>query len=65
MFQSEFGYHVLKVIDRKPASFRAFKDVRYEIEARLYDERKNEAIGAVADELRASAKIENLEVVKA
>ncbi len=65
VFQSEFGYHVLKVFDRKPAAFRAFKEVRYEIEALLYDERKNEAIGAVADELRASATIENLEVVEA
>ncbi len=65
VFQSEFGYHVLKVFDRKPAVCREFKEVRYEIEALLYDERKNDAIGGVADQLRAMAEIENLEVVEA
>lgn len=64
VFQSEFGYHVLKVFDRKPSVLRAFKEVRYEIESMLYDERKNEVIGIKADKLRAMAKIENLEVVE-
>jgi parvulin-like peptidyl-prolyl isomerase len=65
VFQTEFGYHILKVRDRKPGGCREFKDVRYDIEGMLYEERKNEAIGAVADELRATADIQNLEIVEA
>ena len=65
VFQSEFGYHILKVLDQKSETCRAFKEVRYDIESMLFDARKNEAIGAVADELRASAEIQNLEVVEA
>lgn len=63
VFQSEFGYHILKVLDRKPEACREFKEVRYDIESMLFDVWKNNAIGAVADKLRAEALIENLEVV--
>lgn len=65
VFQTEFGYHILKVFDRRPAAARPFAEVRYDIEVLLFDERKNEAIGAVADELRAQADIRNLVVVEA
>ena len=64
VFQTEFGYHVLTVIDRKEEAVRPFEDVRYDIESMLYDERKNDAIGAVADASRAAANIENLEIVE-
>ncbi len=64
VFQTEFGYHVLTVIDRKEEAVRPFEDVRYDIESMLYDERKNDAIGVVADEARAAANIENLEIVE-
>jgi parvulin-like peptidyl-prolyl isomerase len=63
VFQSEFGYHVLKVFDHKPEVLREFVEVRYDIESMLYDERKNDAIGAVADELRSKANIQNLKIV--
>jgi len=64
VFQTEIGYHILKVHDRKPEAVRDFGEVRYDIEAMLFDERKNDAIGAVADELRAAADIQNLEVLE-
>ncbi|MDZ8117172.1 peptidylprolyl isomerase [Pontiella agarivorans] len=64
IFQTEFGYHILKVYEYKPAETRPYDEVRYDIESLLYDERKNEAIGAVADALRAEAKIENLVIVE-
>ncbi len=64
VFQSEFGYHILKVLDHKPEMLREFVEVRYDIESALFDERKNEAIGAVADELRGEADIRNLEIVE-
>jgi len=64
VFQSEFGFHILKVHDRKDAARREFKDVRYDIETMMFDERKNDAIGAMADRLRAVARIENMELVE-
>jgi len=63
VFQTEFGYHVLKVYDRQPETLREYNEVRYDIERMLFEERKNEAIGAVADQLRAAAEIQNLEIV--
>ncbi len=63
VFQSEFGYHILTVLDRKDESVRDFIEVRYDIESMLFDERKNELIGAEADKLRAGADIRNLEIV--
>ncbi len=64
IFQTEFGYHILKVYDHKPEIVRNFESVRYDIEALLLDERKNDAIGAVADRLRAEADIQNLEIAE-
>jgi parvulin-like peptidyl-prolyl isomerase len=65
VFQTEFGYHILTVLDHKPEAVQEYEDVRYDIESMLYDDRKNEAIGAVADQLRAAATIENLEIIEA
>jgi parvulin-like peptidyl-prolyl isomerase len=64
VFQTEFGYHILMVRDHRPASICPYEEVRYDIESMLFDERKNEAIGVVADELRAAAEIENLVIVE-
>lgn len=64
VFQTEFGYHILKIYEHKPAEVRPFEDARCDIESMLFDERRNEAIGVIADELRASAKIENLLIVE-
>lgn len=64
VFQTEFGYHILKVYEHKPSEVRPYEDVRYDIESMLFDERKNDAIGAVADELRAAADIQNLVIVE-
>lgn len=64
VFQTEFGYHVLVVLDRNQESVRPYEEVRCDIESMLFDERKNELIGSVADELRASAEILNLEIVE-
>jgi parvulin-like peptidyl-prolyl isomerase len=63
VFQTEFGYHILTVLDRKDESVREFTEVRYDIESMLFDERKNELIGAEADRLRSKADIRNLEIV--
>jgi parvulin-like peptidyl-prolyl isomerase len=64
VFQTEFGYHILTVLEHKPEELRDYEEVRYDIESMIYDERKNEAIGILADELRSAADIQNLEVVE-
>lgn len=64
IFQTEFGYHILKIYERRPSEIRPYDEVRYDIESYLFDTRKNEAIGAVADAVRAEAKIENLVIVE-
>ncbi|MDF7823931.1 peptidylprolyl isomerase [Pontiellaceae bacterium B12227] len=64
VFQTEFGYHVLIVRERRDEAIRPYEEVRYDIESMIFDERKNEVIGAVADELRSTADIQNLEVVE-
>lgn len=64
VFQSEFGYHILKVLDRREGAVREFDEVRYDIESMLYEARKNEVIGAEADRLRAEADIQNLVIAE-
>jgi parvulin-like peptidyl-prolyl isomerase len=64
VFQTEFGYHILLVRERRPETIQPYEEVRYEIESMIFDERKNEVIGAVADALRAEADICNLEIVE-
>ena len=64
VFQTEFGYHILIVREHRPESVQSYEDVRYDIESMIFDKRKNDIIGSMADELRASAQIENLEIVK-
>ncbi|MDF7805872.1 peptidylprolyl isomerase [Pontiellaceae bacterium B12219] len=64
VFQTEFGYHILLVREHKPETMQAYEDVRYDIESMLFEARKNDVIGAVADELRAAADIQNLVIVE-
>jgi peptidyl-prolyl cis-trans isomerase D len=39
LVKTQFGYHVIKVNEKKPESVRTFEEVRPEIEGRLADER--------------------------
>jgi parvulin-like peptidyl-prolyl isomerase len=64
VFQTEFGYHILLIRDYKPEFMQAYEDVRYDIESMLFEARKNDVIGAVADKLRAVADIQNLVIVE-
>ncbi|HBC85456.1 MAG TPA: hypothetical protein DCZ94_00730 [Lentisphaeria bacterium] len=58
VFTTEFGMHIVKVFDKKPARAREFKEVRKEIESVLLDIRKNTLIGEFVDKLRGKASIE-------
>lgn len=54
---TEYGYHLFKVTDRKPARKRDFSEVRAQVEARLLEHKRAEAQEAFEADLRAKAKI--------
>lgn len=56
--RSNFGYHVIKVTDRKAAEKQAFETAKPRILSYLGGERKNNAVQTVLDDLRSSAKVE-------
>lgn len=59
--QSMFGYHVIKVEDKKTARQRTFEEVKGELEERFIMEEKNEKFSNFVDELLANAVIEKTE----
>jgi len=57
IFRTEFGFHIAKVIDRKPEGIRAFADVKDEIEEILWREKRDKALEDYLDRLRATAEV--------
>lgn len=55
--ESQFGYHVIKLTDRRDAEVRPFEDVRDEIIASLREEREGRARGAIITEIRSQEGI--------
>lgn len=53
-----YGYHIIKVEDRKSAHQRSFDDVKKELEERFILEEKNEAFSRYVDNLIEKADIE-------
>jgi peptidyl-prolyl cis-trans isomerase C len=56
--RSNFGYHVIKVTDRKPASKQEFAEAKPQIVDFLGREKKNDAVQVVLKDLREHAKVE-------
>jgi peptidyl-prolyl cis-trans isomerase C len=56
--RSDFGYHVIKVTDRKPASKQAFEAAKPQIVDFLGSEKKNDAVQVVLKDLRENAKVD-------
>jgi len=52
----EFGYHIIKVLDRRPAGYRSFEEVRPQIASQLSDQaskdRARDAVTAIAARVR-------------
>lgn len=52
----QFGYHIIKVLERKPAGYRPYEEVKGQIGAKLSDEqakqRARDAITAIAAKMR-------------
>lgn len=58
-FRTGMGYHILKVTDRKPkGSIREFEEVKPALMNQLLQEKRNQAITNLVDELKKKAKIE-------
>ena len=58
IFRTQFGYHIAKVYDRKPEGIRPLADVSGNIEALLFQQKKQRRIEQFIDSLRAKADIQ-------
>ncbi len=61
VFASPFGYHLIKLTDRKPATPRPFEEVRGEVREHLLAERRQEKTRQLVKELQAKATVEEVE----
>ena len=52
--KSQFGWHVIRVDDERPAKFPSFEEVKPQIEQQL----RQQTVNKVFTDLRAKAKIE-------
>jgi len=60
IFASRYGFHIVKVFDRKPAGPAALEEVAEYIRSRLVADGHNAAIEKFLDGLRAAAKVEDV-----
>ena len=56
--ETQFGFHIIKVTDRKPASVIAFESAQAQIEERLKQEKSRSEIRQFVDALREKADIQ-------
>ena len=57
IFHTQFGYHIAKVYDRRPAGLRLLDEVKGNIEALLFQQKKQRRIEQFLDSMRAKADI--------
>jgi parvulin-like peptidyl-prolyl isomerase len=60
IFRTPFGFHIVKVAAKKPAGIRALPEVRAEIELAIMQERREKAMEAFVDALRAKADVKQV-----
>jgi peptidyl-prolyl cis-trans isomerase C len=58
--ETQFGYHLIKVYDKKPESVIAFADVKDRIAEQLRDNKLKQEVMEYIQELRKSAKIQTM-----
>ncbi len=58
VFRTEFGFHIAKLLDRKPKGLRPFAEVKRAIQTELLEQRRSKLLEAYVDRLRESATIE-------
>jgi hypothetical protein len=59
VFGSPFGFHIVKVIERKPATPKPFDEVRDQVREHLTQDRQQENTRKLVEELQATATIED------
>jgi parvulin-like peptidyl-prolyl isomerase len=60
VFASTFGFHLIKVTDRKPSVAKPFDTVRDEVRQQYIEGTRQERARKLVEELKATAKIEDL-----
>jgi peptidyl-prolyl cis-trans isomerase C len=58
--ETQFGYHIIKVIEKQPARTVPFDEVKPQIEQRLSQEKGQREVQAFVDALRLKSKVEIL-----
>ncbi len=58
VFETQFGYHIAKLMDKRPAGKTPYDEVRDFIKRYLQNQRKPQMIAAHIEELRSKASIE-------
>ncbi len=61
VFETQFGYHIAKLMDKRPAGKTPYEEVRDFIKRYLQNQRKPQMIAAHIEELRSKANIEIFE----
>jgi len=61
VFATPFGYHLITVTERKPATPKPFEDVRPQVLELVLAERRQEKTRKLVEDLQARAKIEEVE----
>ncbi|MGD9235152.1 MAG: peptidylprolyl isomerase [Desulfobacterales bacterium] len=56
--ETQFGYHLIKVVDKKPAQKMTYADVKERLSEHLKKQKTDSEAGAYIQSLRGSAKIE-------
>jgi peptidyl-prolyl cis-trans isomerase C len=56
--RTEFGFHVIKVTDKKAAGTLGFDEVKDQINSYLQNNKRREAVQSVVDNLRKEAKVQ-------
>lgn len=56
--ETQFGYHIIKVSDKKPASTATYPEVKDQLQEQLKQQKTRQAVGEYVDDLKKEAKIE-------
>jgi len=59
--ETQFGFHVIQVYGKKPPGVAPFEEVRKQVEAKMKNEKFNQAVSAYVGELKKKAKVEILD----
>jgi peptidyl-prolyl cis-trans isomerase C len=56
--ETKFGYHLIKVIDKKSASTIPYKEVKEQLEQHLTQEKIQKELSLYVEQLKEKAKVE-------